>query len=216
MADPVLVIGNKAWSSWSLRPWLALRQGGIAFAEAHVALRRDDTKAAILAHSPSGKVPVLKFDDGLAVWDSLAICEWAAEVSPGLWPVDDGARAAARAVSAEMHAGFPALRRELPMDDGRTHAGVARSAEAQADIDRIQAIWRDCRTRFGRSDGDGHAGGPFLFGAFSIADAMYAPVCSRFRTYGVALDDLSAAYVEAVLALPAMRAWTEAALAEGS
>ncbi len=200
-----LVIGSKRYSSWSLRPWLALKQAGLAFEETVIALRRPDTKANILEHSPSGKVPLLK-DGSLLIWDSLAICEYVAELACAvpLWPENRGVRAVARAVSAEMHAGFPALRQHLPMDAGRRHLLPAPPDDAQADIARVAAIWTDCRARFG-------AGGPFLFGNGSIADAMFAPVVSRFSTYGVALSVQGAAYVETVMALQPMQEWIDAA-----
>jgi glutathione S-transferase len=202
-----LVIGTKAWSSWSLRPWLALKMAGQPFRETLVALRRPDTRAQALAHSPSGKVPVLKHA-GIAVWDSLAICEYLAETFPqaGLWPADRAARACARSVSAEMHAGFAPLRAALPMDVAARHPTPPMTAELAADIQRIQALWRQCRADFGT-----RIGGPFLFGRFSIADAMYAPVATRFVTYGVALDDVAADYVGTILDLPAMREWIAAA-----
>ncbi|ACI99716.1 glutathione S-transferase family protein [Rhodospirillum centenum] len=203
-----LVIGNKAYSSWSLRPWLALRHVGASFEEEVIPLRTEGTKAAILAHNPAGKVPVLKHG-ALTVWDSLAICEYLAELFPaaGLWPEDPAARAVARSVSAEMHSGFLDLRRNLFMDlKQRRHDPVRRSAAAD-DIARVTALWSDCRARFG-------AGGPFLFGRFSIADCMYAPVCTRFVTWNVAMDAGARAYVEAIYALPAMRDWVAAAEAE--
>lgn len=205
MGNLVLVVGTKSWSSWSLRPWLALKQAGLPFEEVLIELRQPDSKAKILAHSPSGKLPVLK-NGALAVWDSLAICEYVAELACAvpLWPENKGARAVARSVSAEMHAGFPALREYLSMDVTQRLALPELPAEAQADIDRVTGLWNDCRHRFG-------SGGPFLFGRWSIADAMYAPVVTRFQTYGVPLDPVSAAYVEAVLALPALQEWIEGA-----
>jgi glutathione S-transferase len=208
-----LVIGDKAWSSWSLRPWLVMKACKIAFHEEQIQLRRPDTAAAIARHSPSGRVPVFKHG-ALTVWDSLAICEYLAELAPeaGLWPQDAGARAAARAVSAEMHAGFHALRKEFPMDFHARIGGIVPSEQANTDIGRIVRIWRDMRGKYG-------AAGPFLFGAFTIADAMYAPVATRFRTYGINLadygDDGSAAdYSQTVLAMPAMREWGEGAARE--
>ena len=205
MSKLTLVIGSKRFSSWSLRPWLALSQAGLPFDEVLVRLRQPDTKERILAHSPSGKVPLLK-DGDLLVWDSLAICEYAAELACAvpLWPENRAPRALARAVSAEMHSGFPDLRRQLPMDAGAALPLPELCPETLADIRRIQAIWTDCRSRYG-------AGGPFLFGGWSIADAMFAPVATRFATYGVALDEVSRAYVDASLALPAMRSWMAAA-----
>ena len=208
MSDLTLILGGKAYSSWSLRPWLALKQTGLPFTELVIPLRQPDTRARILEHSPAGKVPVLRHGD-LTVWDSLAICEYLAELAPeaGLWPEDPAARAIARAVSAEMHAGFQSLRSSMPMDLKRQAPGEGMTEATAADIARITALWADCRARFG---GDG----PFLFGRFSIADAMYAPVVTRFDTYAVALGGTARAYADAVLALPAMREWTEAARAE--
>ncbi|CAO3352458.1 glutathione S-transferase family protein [Azospirillum melinis] len=210
MSDPILVIGNKAYSSWSLRPWLALRQAGVTFAETVITLRQPDTAARIAEQSPSGRVPAL-IHDGLTVWDSLAICEYVAELAPeaGLWPADRAARAVARSVSAEMHSGFVSLRTTMPMDLKRDRKGQGMTEATATDIARIEALWADARTRFG-----GPAGGPFLFGAFTIADAMFAPVVTRLETYGVAVSPVSRAYMDAVLALPAMRDWIAAAKAE--
>lgn len=208
MAAPTLYIGNKNYSSWSLRAWLAAKAGGIAFDEVLIPLYGPGSREAILAHSPSGKVPALRHG-AVSVWESLAVCEYLAETFPQarLWPEDAGARGAACAAATEMHGGFVALRRHLPMNLRRPPAARGIPVEVQADIDRIAAIWRDCRARFG-------AGGAFLFGDFSIADAMYAPVVTRFRTYRVPLDAVCGAYADAVLALPAMREWTAAAHAE--
>ncbi|WP_148714431.1 glutathione S-transferase family protein [Chitinolyticbacter meiyuanensis] len=200
-----LLIGNKNYSSWSLRPWLVLKHAGIAFEETLVPLYQDDSKARILKDSPSGKVPALS-DGDLVVWDSLAIVEYLAEKFPerGIWPADPAARAVARSVCAEMHAGFTQLRTHLSMDiRGRKTAQI--DAATQAEIDRILAIWTDCRNRFGDT-------GPFLFGTFSAADAFYAPVVTRFVTYGVAVPDSARQYMTAVLALPAMQQW----LADGA
>jgi glutathione S-transferase len=207
VASFTLVVGNKNYSSWSLRPWLAMRQAGIAFDEVVIPLYRADSKAALLRHSPAGKVPALK-DGSRTVWDSLAIMEYLAESFPaaGLWPNDAAARALARSISADMHAGFLALRTAMPMNL-REHLPGRERGGAAADIERVTAIWRDCRARFGD-------GGPFLFGAFSIADAMYAPVATRFRTYGVKLDPICQAYADAVLALPAFLEWQAAAREE--
>jgi glutathione S-transferase len=206
----VLVIGNKNYSSWSLRAWLALKVGGVAFEEKRIALDRPQTKAEILAHAPSGKVPCL-IDAGLVVWDSLAICETANEryTTGALWPTDADARAHARAVTAEMHSGFAALRTHMPMDirSERHDQGVAalQRADVATDVTRIQSIWTDCLAR---------SSGPMLFGGFTIADAFYAPVVTRFRTYGVALPPALSAYAERVFKLPAMQQWVEAARAE--
>lgn len=205
---PLLVIGSKAWSSWSLRPWLALKQAGVTFDELVIPLRRPDTQVKIAEYSPSGRVPYLR-DGEVAIWDSLAICEYVAEILPGawLWPEDRGTRALARSISAEMHSGFPALREHLSMDVTQTLPLPMLPDSAKADVARVLTIWSDCRKRFG-------GGGPFLFGGFTIADAMYAPVASRFRTYGVPLDPICAAYVDAILALPAMKEWVAAAMME--
>lgn len=204
-----LVIGDKRKSSWSLRPWLALRATGYPFRERKILLDRPTTRAQLEAASPTARVPVL-LDGELAIWESLAICETLAEWFPGarLWPDDPGARARARSAATEMHGGFANLRGELPMDlTLRTQ--VTPSPATQADIDRVCALWRDCRARFGQ-------GGDMLFGTWSIVDCMYAPVATRFRSYGVRLDPVCAAYVDAVLATPDMRAWTEEALREAS
>lgn len=201
-----LVIGDRNFSSWSLRPWLAAKQAGLPFEEVSVRLRAADTRENILKHSPSGKVPCL-FDGSAVVWDSLAICEYLAELAPSLWPAERVARAEARSVSAEMHAGFTALRQNMGMDICAAKPGQGRTPEVEADIARVITIWESCRSRHA-------AGGPFLFGAFSIADAMYAPVIWRFVTYAVALPPVAQAWADAVLALPAMRDWQAGALAE--
>ena len=204
MADITIFLGNKNYSSWSLRPWLALKQTGAAFDEVVIPLSEPATRGTILRHSPSGRVPALKHGE-LTLWDSLAICEYLAETFPeaGLWPVDAAARGIARSVSAEMHSGFSALRNHLPMNVRSSFPNRGVTPEAQADINRIAALWRDCRKRFG-------AGGDFLFGGFSIADAMYAPVVSRLRTYRIELEEAIQAYVDAVWALPAMQEWATA------
>jgi glutathione S-transferase len=196
-----LIIGTKKWSSWSLRPWLALKEAGIPFKEMLIQLRQSDTKARILEYCPAGKVPIL-IDGRELVWDSLAILEYLAVRFPEskLWPHELPALAVARSISAEMHAGFPDLRRELSMDIGEEHPTPELSAAAAGDVERIQAIWRDARTRFG-------SGGPFLFGRFSNADAMYAPVVTRFRTYNIPVDPISDAYMQTILRLPSMKEW---------
>lgn len=203
-----LVIANQNYSSWSLRPWLALKQTGLPFSLTVIPLKQDDTKAQILARSPSGKVPAL-IHDGLTVWDSLAICEYLAELAPdaGLWPADRAARATARSVSAEMHSSFTALRSNMPMNIRGDLPGWGRAPGVADDIARIEAIWTDLRQRFGSH-------GPYLFGGFTIADAMYAPVVTRFKTYGVEINPTAQAYADAVQAHPFMREWTAAALAE--
>ncbi len=213
MEETVLVIGDKAWSSWSLRPWLAAKVAGIPFREVHVRLRQPDTAQRIAPHSPSGRIPVLKRGE-LTVWDSLAICEYLAELRPeaGLWPADAKARPLARSISAEMHSSFQALREEFAMDFHARIGGQVPTGQAEADIARVVQIWRDTR----RSSG---ASGPFLFGAFSIADAMYAPVATRFRTYGIDLavygdDGTAAAYAQTLLAMPEMQEWGAGAPAD--
>lgn len=208
MARLTLAIGNKNHSSWSLRPWLALKAAGVAFDEYPVALRQPDSKARILAFSPSGKVPALKHGD-LLLWDSLSICEYVAETYPqtGLWPVDAAARAVARSVAAEMHSGFMGLRRDLSMDIQRRLPLPDLAEDTRADIARVLAVWNECRATYGQ-------GGAFLFGRFSVADCMYAPVVTRFRTYGYGLDAVCLAYSDAVFAHPAMVEWCKAAEAE--
>ncbi len=206
---PTLVIGNKNYSSWSLRPWLAMRAFGIPFEEELIVLDRPDTHARILARSPAARVPVL-LDGDTAVWESLAIIETLAERFPdkGLWPSDPMARAHARAISSEMHAGFAALRGHFPMNVRRDRAARREpTPEAARDIARIEDIWTGARRRFG-------AGGDFLFGAFSAADCMFAPVVWRFHAYGIPAGDAAARYMEAMLAHPGMREWEEAARAE--
>ena len=205
MSDMTLIIGNKNYSSWSLRPWLALREAGLEFKEVLIALDEPGFKAEILKHSPSGRVPALVHGD-LTVWDSLAICEYVAEQAPGalLWPKDPGARALARTVSAEMHSGFEALRTHMPLNVRSRFTGKGREAGVQEDINRIRAIWRLCREQHGK-------GGPFLFGGFTIADAMYAPVVSRFRTFEVELGHVEQTYCDAIWSLDAMKEWETAA-----
>jgi len=191
----LLVIGNKNYSSWSLRPWLAMKALGIAFDEKRIPLYGPATKGELLKHSPSGKVPCL-VDGSLAVWDSLAILEYLAEHHPQLWPAERGERARARALAAEMHSGFANLRNHMGMNVRKRYPGRGRTPEVLEEIKRIDAIWSQAK-------------GPFLFGAFGAVDAMYAPVVLRFRTYEVRVSNRD--YAEAVLALPAMREWIEAA-----
>ena len=191
----LLIIGNKNYSSWSLRPWLAMKVHGIAFDEKRIPLYAANSKAEILRDSPAGKVPILK-DGATTVWDSLAIVEYLAERYPRLWPRDAGERATARSIAAEMHAGFAKLREHMSMNIRKRYPGKGRTPEVLADIARITAIWAAAK-------------GPFLFGEFTAADAMYAPVVLRFRTYAVEVRKKS--YMDAMLALPAMREWIEAA-----
>ena len=201
-----LVIGNKNYSSWSLRAWLAIELTGAPYEELFVPLYQADSRARLLAHSPTGKVPVLKTEEG-AVWDSLAIAEYLAERFPEahLWPRGQYARALARSVCAEMHSGFVALRTHLPMDLKRDQALTAIPADAQDDIQRICALWAECRAGFGQD-------GPFLFGHASIADAFFAPVAARLRSYRVDLPEAAAAYVETIYQWPAFQRWLQAAL----
>jgi glutathione S-transferase len=208
MSDFVLVIANKAYSSWSLRAWLAMKLTGAPFEEILIPLDLPSTAAEIARHSPSGLVPVLRHGRR-TVWESIAIIEYLAELFPdaGLWPADTKARATARAVSAEMHAGFRALRANMPMNVRASHPGRGQTREVLADIARITALWSFCRDRYG-------AGGDYLFGGVSAADAMFAPVCTRFRTYAVALETDAQAYCDAVFAWPAMVEWLDRAAAE--
>lgn len=203
-----LVIFNKNYSSWSLRPWLALRQLGIPFEEEKVSINAD-YKAHIAKYAPVGKLPVLVTDDGLAIWETIAIVEYAAEHFPkaGIWPEDARARARARSLCAEMHAGFSALRNAFPMNIEAHLPGFGWNLEVQADINRVVARWTTTRAEFGQ-------GGPFLFGKFCAADAFFAPVVSRFVTHAVEVPPEARAYMNAVLELPAMREWIDAALAE--
>ena len=212
---PTLVIGNKNYSSWSLRPWLLLRQLGVRFDERRLVLDTQEFREQIGQWSPSGRVPALHDDgpqgEGLIVWDSLAICEYANErwLDGRGWPRDIAVRAQARSAAAEMHSGFAALRAQLPLNCLRTPNAYRWDADAQADIDRVQALWRQMRLRHGRSGDDG-----FLCGAFGIVDAMFAPVAIRFRGYGVAVDDVGEAYCDVLFALPALQEWIAAARAE--
>ena len=203
-----LVIGNKNYSSWSMRPWVLLRQAGIAFEEVQLKFGEGTRVIGIEKYSKAGKVPVLVVD-GEAVWDTLAICETAAEMHPDkqLWPADAKARRFARSICAEMHSGFQALRGKMPMNIKGRHPGKGMTPESKRDIDRVVAIWTECRERFGGA-------GNFLFGRFSIPDAFYAPVVMRFRTYAVPLPPVAKAYCEAVEALSAVREWMDAARRE--
>ena len=209
MADLTIYLGNKNYASWSLRAWLALKATGEAFEEVVIPLFQPGSKETLLKYSPSGKVPALHHGDTV-VWDSLAICGYLTEKFPaaGLWPDDPAAKAMARSISAEMHSGFQALRRDFPMNIRSSFPGREFSPEAQTDINRVMAIWRQCRSRFGEGNGD------FLFGRFTIADAMYAPVVTRFLTYDVKLDRQCADYCERIMALPDMVAWRSAAMLE--
>ena len=203
-----LLIGNKNYSSWSLRPWLLLTHLQIPFEEEKLSFNDPAFKARVGKYSPVGQVPVLVEGD-VAIWDSLAIVEYVAETFPdrGVWPADRAARARARSICAEIHAGFNALRDAMPMNCELRVDWAPQDVKVQRDIARIVASWSDCRARFG-------AGGPFLFGAFSAADAYYAPVVRRFLGFAVKLPEVAAAYVATMDALPAMRTWVTAGLAE--
>jgi glutathione S-transferase len=206
MSEMILHVGNKNYSSWSLRPSLALAHTGAAFRTALIQLDQPDSKARMLAVNPAGRVPVL-VDGDLTIWDSLAICEYLADKFPAahLWPNDARVRARARAVSAEMHSGFAAVRTLMPMDLRSRKPTPALTEAAHGEIARIHALWR--------TELAAH-GGPFLFGAFTIADAMFAPVTTRFTTYGIPLDATCQAYVDAIAALPGFRTWYADAVAE--
>jgi glutathione S-transferase len=204
-----LVIGNKNYSSWSMRPWLALRANGIVFEEIFIPLYTGEAdKKRILSLTHSGKVPAL-IDGDVTVWDSLAIIEYVAERFPEarLWPEDRARRAHARSISSEMHSGFMALRNECGMNLHRPVRAIALSDDARANVARIEQIWIECRTRYGEL-------GPFLFGTFGAADAMFAPVVHRFRTYAIPVVPEVRAYMDTMMALPAFQEWTNAGLAE--
>ena len=203
-----LTIGNKAYSSWSLRPWILLRAFDIPFDETVIPLYRPETKAEILAVNSAGTVPALR-DGDLTVSETLAIAEYVAELFPdrAIWPRERAARALARAISSEMHAGFAALRRTCPTNFRRAPKAIPIPPEVRAEVDRIEAIWADARARFGE-------GGPFLFGAFSAADAIYAPVANRLHAYAIAVRPETRVYMDAIMVLPAWRSWIEGAEAE--
>lgn len=205
-----LLIGNKCYSSWSLRAWLLMRVAGIAFTEQVVPLDEPGFKETVFAAAPgSGGTLPMVVDGDVAVWETLAICEYLHDTHPqaGIWPRDAAARAHARAVSSEMHAGFTSLRSACPMNLGKRFATRDRGPGVARDVERLTALWRQARERFG-------AGGPFLYGAFSAADAMFAPVVTRFDTYGIAVDPVSQGYMRSILALPAYREWLAGALVE--
>ena len=210
MSDLTIIIGNKNYSSWSMRPWLALKKTGRKFREENILLRQAETKGRILGHSAAGQVPVLKHG-AVTVWESLAICEYLADTFPDaeLWPADPAARAHARSASSEMHAGFAALRENMPMDVTHDRRRESRADLVQDEITRITDIWREARQSFG-AEGKGD----FLYGAFTAADAMFAPVVTRFRTYGVMLDEVCTRYMNAVLEWPGFKEWEAGALAE--
>ncbi|MFZ0093201.1 MAG: glutathione S-transferase family protein [Pseudolabrys sp.] len=205
-----LIIGNKNYSSWSMRPWIAMKVANIPFEETVISLNSPNFKQVVGPVSGTGKVPAL-IDGGVRVWESLAILEYLAEKYPdaGLWPADSAARAAARAISSEMHAGFLPLRRHLPMNMWRPIIKRELTPEASANVQRIEAMWAECRSLYGQKNG-----GPFLFGHFGATDAMYAPVVARLHTYSVDVAATTKAYMDAVMALPAWSEWCAAALNE--
>ena len=208
MPQPHLVIGNKNYSSWSMRPWIAMRVAGIEFSDEVIALDQPDTKARIAAHGPGRRVPVLRHGE-VTVWESLAILEYVAETWPDaqLWPADPGLRALARSAANEMHAGFRDLRSNCPMNMRRAKGAIDLPPPVQADIARIEEIWQICRQAH-------RAAGPFLFGRFTAADAMFAPVVNRFEVYAIPVSPSARDYMDAVMALPAWQAWRKAAEGE--
>lgn len=211
-----LVIGNKNYSSWSLRPWIAMRHAGLAFEEVLLPLYTDAFRETVARYSPVGKVPVL-IDDGAVIFESIAILEHLAEKFPkaGLWPEEPKARAHARSIATEMHGGFAPLRVHCPMNLRRPVKKRALTPEVEANVARIDALWSDARARFGKGGGMGAGnGGPFLFGPFGAADAMYAPVVARLHHYDIGVSPASRAYMDAVMALPAYREWRDAGVKE--
>lgn len=206
MKKPLLLIGNKNYSSWSLRPWLMLQHAGVEFDELRIPLFEPDSREQLLAKTPAGLVPVYR-DGHLTIWDSLAIAEYLYETNPELWPAERGARAIARAVSAEMHSGFVPLRKGMPMNIRAKGRQVARTPEIETDIARIKTIWRDLRKQYS-------AAGPWLFGQYSIADAMFAPVVFRFLTYGENEPGAVDEYLLTVSRDPLIQPWIDAAAQE--
>ncbi len=208
MSDLTLIIGNKNYFSWSLRPWILMKRLGVQFRELLIPLSQPETRDEIEKYSPSGRVPALRRGD-FCVWDSMAICEYVSELAGGRgWPKDPEIRAVARSVSAEMHSGFVNLRSEWPMNARARNRHTPMTPGLEADIDRVEEIWGDCRSRFGKS------GGPWLFGEYSIADAMYAPVVLRFNTYGAQLSEAARWYIATVIEDPALQEWVRAAKEE--
>jgi glutathione S-transferase len=204
MTGLTLVIGNKNYSSWSLRPWILLKHLGLEFQEHLVPLYQPGSRDEVKKYCPSGKVPVLRQGE-IVVWDSLAVCEYIAETSGRGWPKAPEARAVARSISAEMHSGFTDLRNQWPMNSRARHRRVPMTPTLRADIDRVEEIWADCRGRFSTP------GSPWLFGDYSIADAMYAPVVLRFNSYGTHFSDNTRSYMSAVIEDPPMQEWLTAA-----
>jgi glutathione S-transferase len=203
-----LIIGNKNYSSWSLRPWLLLKHNDINFDEIMIPLYQDNTKAELLKYSPAGKVPTL-IHQGQSIWDSLAICEFIAELYPDAkaWPINPQDRALARSISHEMHSGFMTIRNSLPMNCRKSMIFNVDSTQLQQEIDRIAEIWQSCRNNYSSV-------GPFLFGEFSIADAMYAPIVLRFQSYGIKVGTIQSEYMQTILSLPAIKDWISDGLLE--
>lgn len=203
-----LAIGNKAYSSWSLRPWILLSEFGIPFAEDFIPLDQPDFAPRVAAYGAGKTVPILKNGEQV-VWESLAIIDYIADLYPdhAIWPRDQAARAYARSIAAEMHSGFSALRKACPMNIRKSYPAKARGAAVDQDVARILRLWRQARERFG-------AHGPFLCGAFSAADAMYAPIVTRFQTYSIPVDETARAYMDAVLKTASFRRWHKAAMEE--
>lgn len=206
MASLTLVIGNKNYSSWSLRAWLLMKHLGVTFDEVVITLDTAGTREQLERYGPSGRVPVLH-DGELIVWDSLAICEYVAEITGQGWPQARAARAVARSVCAEMHSGFTNLRTLWPMNARARNRHTVVTAALEADVERIDEIWNDCRRRFG-------SGGPWLFGEYTVADALYAPVVLRFNTYGASISPGARWYLATVLEDGAMQEWLQAAKQE--
>jgi len=205
MSELHLIIGNKNFSSWSLRPWILMTHLGLTFRETIVPLDTPQFKDEVGRYGPTGRVPILRHGE-LTIWDSLAICEYAAELTGRGWPADRAARAVARSVSAEMHSGFAFLRAEWPMNATARNRRTPLTPGLEEDIERVEEIWADCRSRFGKA-----GGGPWLFGEYCVADAMFAPVVLRFNTYGAPLTEVARWYIATALEDPAMQAWLLAA-----
>ena len=206
MADFKLIMGNRNYSPWSLSAWLTAKSAGMDFDEVIIPLNEGTTRQEILRYWYNGKVPILQHGE-ITIWESISICEYIAEIYPeaGLWPLEIRARAVARSLSSEVHSGFRSLREHMPMNVRSQFPSEGRIMCVQEEINRVLAIWRRCRERYGRDHG-----GPFLFGSFSIVDALFAPIVSQFKTYSVDLDDIEKEYSNAILSLPAMGVWIKA------
>jgi glutathione S-transferase len=206
MVDFKLIMGNRNYSPWSLSAWLTAKSAGMDFDEVIIPLNEGTTRQEILRYWYNGKVPILQHGE-ITIWESISICEYIAEIYPeaGLWPLEIRARAVARSLSSEVHSGFRSLREHMPMNVRSQFPSEGRIIYVQEEINRVLAIWRRCRERFGRDNG-----GPFLFGSFSIVDALFAPIVSQFKTHSVDLDDIEKEYSNAILSLPAMGVWIKA------